>query len=68
MCKLQKSNQEQRKTLNSLAYIYLFDPDMVQVNFISTEKSAQWQQHTRGDIISTKIMEYLFLGTWVTTG
>ena len=41
MCKLQKSNQEQRKTLNSLAYIYLFDPDMVQVNCISTEKSAQ---------------------------
>ena len=29
MCKLQKSNQEQRKTLNSLAYTYLFDPDMV---------------------------------------
>ena len=41
MCKLQKCNQEQRKTLNSLAYIYLFDPDTVQVNCISTEKSAQ---------------------------
>ena len=41
MCKLQKSNQEQRKTLNSLPYMYLFDPDMVQVNCISTEKSAQ---------------------------
>ena len=41
MCKLQKSNQEQRKTLNSLAYLYLFDPDIVQVNCISTEKSAQ---------------------------
>ena len=68
MCKLQKSNQEQCKTLNSLAHIYLFDPDTVQVNCISTEKSAQEQQHTRGDIILTKIMEYLFLGTWITTG
>ena len=63
MCKLQKSNQEQRKTLNSQAYIYLFDPDMVQVNCISTEKSAQQQQHTKGDIMLTKIMEYLLLGT-----
>ena len=68
MRKLQKCNQEQRKTLNSLAYVYLFDPDTVQVNCISTEKSAQWQQHTRGDIILTKFMEYLFLGSWITTG
>ena len=63
MCKLQKCNQEQRKTLNSLAYIYLFEPDTVQVNCVSTEKSAQEQQHTRGDIILTKIMDYLFLGS-----
>ena len=41
MCKQQKSNQEQHKTLNSLAYIYLFDPDTVQLNCISTEKSVQ---------------------------
>ena len=45
----------------------LFHPDTAQINCTPTEKSTQQQQCTIGNITLTQVMEYLFIGTWITT-